>query len=405
MIRCVAGLALLACAGPAHARWLEATSTNFIVYSDGREAELVKFTEKLERFDQLLRWRTSTEAATSPTRVKVYLVASRAAIMNIYPRKIKNIAGFYSTSVFGPTAFVPRIEGSGIFDLDGEAILYHEYTHHFMHQYYPAAYPAWYSEGFAEYFSTVEFQDRSQKITVGKVPGQRVIPLYQEKWLPLEKLLTLTYQREEKVKPEDMQQLYAQGWLLTHYLFSKGAGRDGQIKTYVQNINKAMPLKEAFEDAFKSDYETLGKELRTYFKKGKVYYTEIKGDLFKPGPVSVRPLGDPENALLILEAQLRLGVAKDDRAAFKARFAKAIAPIVQTEAGRLGQAELENSLGDPANVTALLEPLLKEKPAHPRAGAASAGSQQDCSQKPGGKPRGLAQISPQLGSQSQPCRA
>jgi hypothetical protein len=128
-----------------------------------------------------------------------------------------------------------------------------------------------------------------------------------------------------------------------------------------------MPLKDAFQDAFKTDYETLGKELRGYFNKGKLFFTRLKGDTFKPGPVTVQALADPENATLMLEAQLRVGISKDDRDKFTARFAKAVAPIASTPAGRLAQAEWEVTLGDASKVTALLAPVLTDNPSHPRA--------------------------------------
>jgi len=42
-------------AAPARAGWREASSDNFIVYSDGGESALVNFTQRAEKFDQLLR--------------------------------------------------------------------------------------------------------------------------------------------------------------------------------------------------------------------------------------------------------------------------------------------------------------------------------------------------------------
>ena len=39
----------------AHAEWKEATTTNFIVYSEGGEAQLREFATKLEKFNYVLR--------------------------------------------------------------------------------------------------------------------------------------------------------------------------------------------------------------------------------------------------------------------------------------------------------------------------------------------------------------
>lgn len=355
---------LILFASTARARWLEATSTNFIVYSDGRETQLREFTDKLERFDQVLRYMTRTEAEPSPLKVKVYLLASRRIIADIYPGNQPNIGGFYKTSMLGPMAFVPRMEGSTEFDLDGEKVLYHEYAHHFMSQYYPAAYPSWYVEGFAEYFSTTDF--RKSGVHVGKVAMQRLPSLAWEKWLPLERLLTLTYQEQQKISTVDMGQLYAQGWLLTHYLFNTPE-RKGQLGLYCKNLNTGMPIKEAFETAFKTDYEGLGKDLRTYYKTGRLIELIIKPELFKAMPVVVRTLSDAEGALVLPEAQLRIGLAKEKRQDFNKKFAAVVTPLLSTDAGRLAQAEWELAFGEPGKVFPLLETLLKATPADPRA--------------------------------------
>ncbi len=167
---------LLLVSMPAQAKWLEATSQNFIVYSDGGEDQLRAFTDKLEKFDQVMRIMTFTKIAPSPMKLKVYLVANRGVIAQIHPGKQPNLAGFYTTSMFGATAFVPRTRGNSVFDLDGEAVLFHEYAHHFMRQYFPISYPTWYSEGFAEYFSSMEF--RKDGANVGTIAMQRVPSLY-----------------------------------------------------------------------------------------------------------------------------------------------------------------------------------------------------------------------------------
>jgi hypothetical protein len=59
---------------PARAAWLEATSDNFIVYSDGNPAALVNFTGQVEKFDQVLRIMTGLDKPPAPVKVRIYLM-------------------------------------------------------------------------------------------------------------------------------------------------------------------------------------------------------------------------------------------------------------------------------------------------------------------------------------------
>jgi hypothetical protein len=335
----------------AQAKWLEATTANFIIYSDGNEKQLREMSERLERYDQVLRIMTGTKAEASPLKVTIYLLSSQSALNNIYPGDVKNVGGFYTTGVFGPVAFVPRLRSEGKFEADGQNNLYHEYAHHFMMQYYPAAYPSWYVEGFAEYSGATRI--RKSEINVGAPAMDRLPSLALETWLPMEQLLTLTYRNKKTVNQKDLSQLYAQGWLLTHYLFSNKE-RQGQLGQYTIYLNKGMGQKEAFEKAFKTDFATLGKELRSYYRDGKVLVRVMKPEDLRPVTLAVRPLAPEEGALLLPIARLRLGIAKDKRADFKAQFTQALAPHAATDAGRLAQAEWENTYGQPAKVQALL---------------------------------------------------
>ncbi len=350
----------------AQARWLEARSTNFIVYSEGSEGKLRSFTDKVERYDQLLRLLNGIKEPPTGVKLKIYLLPSTGAIANFYTGDARNVAGFYTTRLYGPVAFVPRTEGDSVFDLDGQTILFHEYAHHFMMQNYPVAFPAWFIEGFAEYFSTVEFPDDVTKVDIGKVVNPRIPSLALNQWAPMEKLLALNYQAESKISSTEIEQLYAQGWLLTHYLYNSKE-RAGQLGTYIRNLNKGLPEADAFRAAFQTDYATLGKELKRYFQGGKLYYQRLSGLKSTAGVIEVRPLTPPEDALLVLEARLRLGVDKTRRADFDRKFNAAVKPFADTPPGRMAQAEWEIAYGTAEAATAQLAPLVAATPADPRA--------------------------------------
>ncbi len=70
----------LVLAAPAQAAWKEASSDNFIVYSDGSETELVNFTQRVERFDRVLRIMTGLQQPPAPVKVRIYLVDNDSVV-------------------------------------------------------------------------------------------------------------------------------------------------------------------------------------------------------------------------------------------------------------------------------------------------------------------------------------
>ena len=65
ILRSILALLILAIPAAAHARWLEARSPSFTVYSESSEGDLRDAVERLDDYDRFLRQMTGT---TSPTR-------------------------------------------------------------------------------------------------------------------------------------------------------------------------------------------------------------------------------------------------------------------------------------------------------------------------------------------------
>ena len=165
-------LALLALVpSTASARWIEARSPNFVVYSDGGEDSLRRSVQLLEDYDRLLRTLTGTTAPPSTSPLRVYLAGSAAKLSQVEPAP-GGVLGFYRARVGGTAAFAARGDRPG---MGGEEVLLHEYAHHFATRYYPAYYPAWYSEGFAEYVMTARFA--GDRIEAGRYNPGRAITL------------------------------------------------------------------------------------------------------------------------------------------------------------------------------------------------------------------------------------
>ena len=204
MIRRVMALCLAMMPVAAQADWYEADSKHFAVFSNDDPKHLQSYAEQLERFDKAMRvFRGVDDPPVPPVgRVTVFVVKDLAEIQSLAG---PNVAGFYRPSVSGPVAFVPRTAPSkthmtgsrlftgtsgGAFDLDGDSVLRHEYTHHFMFDNYPTmALPYWFVEGFAEFHGTAMF-GADGSVTFGAPPAYRASSLIDRNALSVRDMLT-----------------------------------------------------------------------------------------------------------------------------------------------------------------------------------------------------------------------
>ncbi len=134
-----AAAALTACASEATAKWREASTEHFVIYSEESEDSLRKFADRLERYDAAMRLFRDIPPSDSgkATRLTIYLVSNVATVQRLMAGKSGgSVAGFYLPRATGSLAFVPRTSG---LSLDPEVVLRHEYAHHFMFNNYPGA--------------------------------------------------------------------------------------------------------------------------------------------------------------------------------------------------------------------------------------------------------------------------
>lgn len=350
-MRWLVGLALLLWAGPAPARWLEAETPHFVIYSDGSEPKLREFALLLEDYDGLLRFLTGTKTEPSPTKLRVYLVRGPAALREV--RDVPNgIAGMYVASPGGTAAFAIRRDSGGEYGIEGEDVVLHEYAHHFMTQYYPFGYPAWYVEGFAEYLMTAEFTPK--RIQLGRFSANRGAWLAQGTWLPAETLLT---KRPGELRADQRTMFYAQAWLAVHYL-NRTPGKLAALRAYLTEIGNGTPLTEAFEAAFGTDFTGFQRELRRYVG-GRMTYTAFDRIAAKAPPaIALRPLPASADDLLLPLANLRAGVGNDWRDKRLAQIRDAAARHPGDGFAHRVLALAEAQIGDPAAAIAAADGLL-----------------------------------------------
>lgn len=242
----------------AHAKWLRAETRNFVIYSDGSDKELRRFSSHLERFDATTRWAFGVPESDNPNKLTVYFLASQDAVAKLAGDKQGMIAGFYSPRLDGTFAVSNRSKADDMWDLSGMTVLFHEYAHHFIFRHFSYAYPAWYVEGFAEYLSTATFADNGSW-TLGKPAYHRAYSLLATEKVPIERLM---FGNTSDLKSAQVGSFYGRSWLLVHMLSMKPEYK-GKLKTYFALIGAGKPAREAAIEAF-GDLALLDKSLDAY---------------------------------------------------------------------------------------------------------------------------------------------
>lgn len=282
----------------AAARWHEARSPNFIVYSDGSEAELRQSAALLEEYDRLLRRLTGTSAPPSPAALKVYLVGSAGKLRQI-AHLPEGALGVYMARVGGTAMFAVRGDRPG---LGGEEVLLHEYAHHFMTRYYPAAYPAWYREGFAEYVMTARFFP--DRIEVGRFNPGRAITLLRGTWLPADRIFS---RGTAGLSSAQLPQFYAESWLIVHYLFAAPERREA-LSRYLADLHRGVAEATAFQSAFGMDHRAFDTALKRY-RDGSIAFSVLDRDKGQSPAITVKMLPEAADELLLRQAALNIGIA------------------------------------------------------------------------------------------------
>jgi hypothetical protein len=323
----------------ASAAWYQASSKHFVVYADDTAEHVKDYTERLERFDQAIRyWHSTPEDKRGPSaRVTVFVLSDIGAVQNIYG-KGADVAGFYDPRASGSVAFTPRNAGSGAdYGLSAQAILFHEYTHHFMlTNWTDAAFPAWFTEGFAELHATAIIKSDGS-VQFGAVPRYRQWTVASANLLPATQLLE-PYPGELDNDSRDA--LYSRGWLLMHYL-TFDAARRKQLAEYIIAINAGKSAQEAGK-AFGKLGELDGK-MNAWGARKDLPYNLINGSELHTGTIAVRPLGTGEAAVMPALMASERGVTDKTAPAVAALAEKLAAPFPNdpTAQNELAEAEYD----------------------------------------------------------------
>jgi len=267
-------LLLLTCAAQAQDTWREVRSPHFLIYTNagdkrGREIAM-RFEQMRKLFGALLvRDRVSFSAPLVILAFKDAVGLKQVA--PLWKGKPIDLAGIYLPG-----------EDKNFIALDASAdgnypVVFHEYAHMMLSANYPRAH-VWFDEGFAEYYSSIRITPKEVKI--GEPPhSARILA---DGMMPVEELFAITAESPEYNENSPKRQLvYAQSWLVVHYLLSQRKFVNaGEYFNLV--INRKASIAEATKAAFGMTPQELDAALRAYYRSGKL-------EVLTWGPPEVAP--------------------------------------------------------------------------------------------------------------------
>lgn len=341
----------------ARAAWHEASSTNFVVYSEGSQEEARAFAAKLEKFNFVLRRYHNVREVEAAPRFRVFLLENVDAVQRMLDQE--GVGGYYVSDARGLMFVGTRRAGSSR-EFDPEIILFHEYVHHFMYQYFPATYPVWYSEGYAEFWGSTRILE-NDVVEVGHPQEGRFGSFFQGRWVTMNRLLTA----QSYAEIPDIDLLYAEGWMLNRYMF-ENRERHAQLQAYLRDINAGMSYRDAMNRNFGENAAQLNSELFEYAGRVRFNVVRLPFRAIDVGQINVRTLPPVEQALLEQEIKISQGVSIRDIAG-RAGTIRSIAGRFPGEPFALNLlAEAEHLAGNNAAALAAVDRLLAVAPDHPR---------------------------------------
>jgi tetratricopeptide (TPR) repeat protein len=251
----------------AASEWLKITSSNFEMYTtagatDGRRT--------LEYFEQVRDFFMRVRSQQVTTQLPVTIVAFKNA-KEYKPYTMRETAVAYFTGDEQRDYIVMSGVGSDHFPT-----AVHEYMH-LLVRHSGLKLPVWMNEGIAEVYSTL--RPLGEHILIGTPPQGRGYALAQHKWIPLDRLLTVTHASPEFDEKNRTGLLYSQSWLLTHMLML-GEAYAKQFGQFTVEVSNSGSSEAAFRKIYGKDLAQVDRDLQAYYRsnalKGVSYETKLQ---------------------------------------------------------------------------------------------------------------------------------
>lgn len=239
--------------------WLRVQSKNFQLVGNAGEKDLRRVATKLEQFRFVFTQLFPKMNFSSPIPTRVVVFRDEKSYKPF--KSIEWAAGYFQPGD-DINYIVLTTEGE---KEDTFRTIFHEYTHFLIDNSLGRSnIPPWFNEGIAEYYEQFLIEN-DQKVTLGGLNEGHLRLLRGAQFIPFETFFAIDYYTLHKQNKQSAQFFYAQSWALVHYLLQGGGGaRRAQLGKFVDLLMAGGKPKEAFQQAFQSDYAAMEAELKKY---------------------------------------------------------------------------------------------------------------------------------------------
>jgi tetratricopeptide (TPR) repeat protein len=271
----------------ADSHWIHLQTTNFEMYSSAGPHTAL---DTIREFEQVRGFflQSFGGPATEPVPVRLVAFATPKEYEPYRPNEFA-VAFYHESS--NRDYIVMSHGGAEIFP-----VAVHEYVH-LLVRHSGLKLPPWLNEGMAELYSTLK--PYGGKILIGDlIPGRRQA-LLNEKWVPLETILTADHDSPYYNEKDKAGSLYNEGWALTHMLCLRDEYRPkfGQL---LRAVSGGKDSAAALLEIYGKTVPQIDKDLHAYLNGMSFQGLLVSAKLDKvSGDIPVEPLSDFDTSLML----------------------------------------------------------------------------------------------------------
>ena len=248
--------------------WVSVRSKNFSLIGNAGEKDVRQVAIRLEQFREVFTRLFPQVRFNTPVPTTVVVFKSDSSYRPFKPHS--NTVGYFQA---GPDVNYITLTTEVSGEQSPYTVIFHEYTHLLVNSTLGNA-PSWFNEGLAEYYSSFSISDDS-KIILGRPISSHVYLLREKKMLPLQLLFQVDHKSPYYNERDKQSIFYAQSWALMHYLIHR-PGEAGSIDKFLKLMDGGKAMEQAFQEAFKTTYEKMEQELRSYIRNDRYPVTSGK---------------------------------------------------------------------------------------------------------------------------------
>jgi Flp pilus assembly protein TadD len=272
-------------AGRAASSWRRVDTPHFTVIGSVADRELGDVAAHFERFREALAQLLPSAATATIVPTVVIVFESEKAFDAFKP-----LSGGKPREGTGLIVPSPDIDYVGLVaGSRGFRTVFHGYSH-LATANLGLSLPLWLTEGVAEYYSTFELLRGGNKASIGEPLTAHLMSLRNE-WLGLDELRAVQQNSPLYDEEERRSVLYAESWVLVHYLLQGTPPRREHLMKYISATEAGTPEEEAWGRIFGQQAIEAG--LRDYVDRAQSKMAGVTlTSIVESGPITVSPMPD-----------------------------------------------------------------------------------------------------------------